>query len=157
MPDVKLMCSVFLTCDLPFSQTSFSLHDRAGYRTSSKWMQGKGWLELTPDMWGKIIYTYIEERKKQRDLSSLQACFVITHSSGDFIVKNIRNHRLYTLRTCIIGVAVNFVQFLRSNALPLWLHEDTSSLRLLSDDNSGRQMIINFSLRQSLHLLLALL
>ena len=54
-------------------------------------------------------------------------------------------HRLYTLRTCIIGVAVNFVQFLRSNALPLWLHEDTSSLRLLSDDNSGRQMIINFS------------
>ena len=104
------------------------------------------------------IYTYIEKRKKKETiLSSLQACFVITHSSGDFIVKNIRNHRLYTLRTCIIGVAVNFVQFLRSNALPLWLHEDTSSLRLLSDDNSGRQMIINFSLRQSLHLLLALL
>ena len=104
------------------------------------------------------IYTYIEKRKKKETiLSSLQACFVITHSSGDFIVKNIRNHRLYTLRTCIIGVAVNFVQLLRSNALPLWLHEDTSSLRLLSDDNSGRQMIINFSLRQSLHLLLALL
>ena len=104
------------------------------------------------------IYTYIEKRKKKETiLSSLQACFVITHSSGDFIVKNIRNHRLYTLRTCIICVAVNFVQLLRSNALPLWLHEDTSSLRLLSDDNSGRQMIINFSLRQSLHLLLALL
>ena len=106
----------------------------------------------------KYIYTYIEKRKKKETiLSSLPACFVITHSSGDFIVKNIRNHRLYTLRTCIIGVAVNFVQLLRSNALPLWLHEDTSSLRLLSDDNSGRQMIINFSLRQSLHLLLALL
>ena len=104
------------------------------------------------------IYTHILRKgKKKTILSSLQACFVITHSSGDFIVKNIRNHRLYTLRTCIIGVAVNFVQFLRSNALPLWLHEDTSSLRLLSDDNSGRQMIINFSLRQSLHLLLALL
>lgn len=24
---VKLLCAVFLTCDLPFSQTSFSLHD----------------------------------------------------------------------------------------------------------------------------------
>ena len=113
----------------------------------------------------KYIYIYIyiyihilrKGKKKKNILSSLQACFVITHSSGDFIVKNIRNHRLYTLRTCTIGVAVNFVQLLRSNALPLWLHEDTSSLRLLSDDNSGRQMIINFSLRQSLHLLLALL
>lgn len=35
------------------------------------------------------------------------------------------------------------------------LVEDTSSLRLLSDDNSGRQMISSFSLRQRLHLLLA--
>ena len=33
--------------------------------------------------------------------SSLQACFVITHSSGDFIVKNIHNHHLYNLQTCI--------------------------------------------------------
>ena len=87
----------------------------------------------------KYIYTYIEKRKKKETiLSSLQACFVITHSSGDFIVKNIRNHRLYTLRTCIIGVAVNFVQLLRSNALPLWLHEDTSSLRLLMIIQVGR-------------------
>ena len=32
------------------------------------------------------------DRGKNREtiLSSLQACFVITHSSGDFIVKNIR-------------------------------------------------------------------
>ena len=46
----------------------------------------------------KYIYTYIEKRKKKETiLSSLQACFVITHSSGDFIVKNIRNHRLHTL------------------------------------------------------------
>ena len=46
---------------------------------------------------------------------------------------------------------------LRSSALFLWRHEDTTSLRLLSVDNSGRQMIRNFSLRQRLHLLLALL
>ena len=34
-------------------------------------------------------------------LSSLKACFVITHSSEDFIVKNIHNHHLYNLQTCI--------------------------------------------------------
>ena len=39
----------------------------------------------------------------------------------------------------------------------LWRQEDTSSLRLLSVDSSGRQMIRNFSLRQRLHLLLELL
>ena len=37
------------------------------------------------------------------------------------------------------------------------LVEDTSSLRLLSYHNSGWHMISNFSLRQRLHLLLALL
>ena len=65
------------------------------------------------------IYTYIyiyiyREREREREIgkqeetifSSLQACFVITHSSGDF-VKNNRNHRLYTLQICIIGVAEN--------------------------------------------------
>ena len=36
-------------------------------------------------------------------------------------------------------------------------HEDTSSSRLLSDDNSGRRMMSNFSTKQRLHLLLALL
>ena len=35
--------------------------------------------------------------------------------------------------------------------------EDTSSLRLLSNDRSGRQIIKKFSLRQRLHLLLELL
>ena len=50
-----------------------------------------------------------------------------------------------------------FVQLLRSNALFLWRHADTSSLPLLSDDNSSWQMMGNFSLRQRLHLLLALL
>ena len=39
--------------------------------------------------------------KTETILSSLQACFVITHSSGDFIVKNIHNHHLYNLQTCI--------------------------------------------------------
>ena len=50
-----------------------------------------------------------------------------------------------------------FVQLLRSNTLFLWWHEDTSSLCLLSDDNSSWQMISNFSLQKRLHLLLALL
>ena len=49
------------------------------------------------------------------------------------------------------------VQLLRSNALFLCRHEDTSSLRLFSDERSGRQIIRNFSFRQRLHLLLELL
>ena len=44
------------------------------------------------------------------------------------------------------------LQLLRRNVLFLWRHEDTSSLRLLSDDNSGRRMMSNFSLRRRLHL-----
>ena len=43
-----------------------------------------------------------------------------------------------------------------SNSLFRWWHEDTSSLRLLSVDNSGQQMISNFSLRERLHLFLGL-
>ena len=46
---------------------------------------------------------------------------------------------------------------LRKRVLFLWRQEDTSSLRLLSVDSSGRQMISSFSLRQRLHLLLELL
>ena len=42
-----------------------------------------------------------------------------------------------------------------SVAFFLWWYEDTSSLCLLSDDNSGWRMINNFSLKQRLHLLLA--
>ena len=45
-----------------------------------------------------------------------------------------------------------FVQLSRSNALFLWRQEETSSLRLLSGETSGRQMIINFSLRQKFNL-----
>ena len=39
--------------------------------------------------------------KTETILSSLQACFMITHSSEDFIGKNIHNHHLYNLQTCI--------------------------------------------------------
>ena len=63
------------------------------------------------------------------------------------------DYRVYTRRICIIDYAVN-VKF---NALFLCRHEDTSSLRLFSDEGSGRQIIRNFSLRQRLHLLLELL
>ena len=49
------------------------------------------------------------------------------------------------------------VQLLRSNALFLCRHEDTSSLRLFSDERSGRQIIRNFSSKQRLHLLPELL
>ena len=66
------------------------------------------------------------------------------------------DYRVYTRRICIIDYAVN-VQLLRSNALFLCRHEDTSSLRLFSDERSGRQIIRNFSFRQRLHLLLELL
>ena len=53
--------------------------------------------------------TVLEEFRKNKEtiLSSLQACFVITNSSGDFIVKNICKHCLYTLHICITGIAVN--------------------------------------------------
>ena len=43
---------------------------------------------------------------------------------------------------------------MRSNALSLWRQEDMSSLRLLSGENSGRQMKSNLSLRQKLNLYL---
>ena len=39
--------------------------------------------------------------KTETILSYLQAYFVITHSSEDLIVKNIHNHHLYNLQTCI--------------------------------------------------------
>ena len=45
------------------------------------------------------IYIYINiGSRKKTTLSSRQACFMISHSSGDFNDKNIHNHRLYTLR-----------------------------------------------------------
>ena len=47
------------------------------------------------------------------------------------------------------------LELLRSKVLFLRRHEDTSSLRLLSDNNSGRRKMSNFSLRQRLHLLFA--
>ena len=60
-------------------------------------------------MFALYIHVEIRKKKKQTVLSSLQACFVITPSSGDFVAKNIRNHPLHTLHTlqiCMICVAV---------------------------------------------------
>ena len=42
--------------------------------------------------------------KTETILSSLQACFVITHSSEDFLVKNIHNHHSNLHK----GMAKNF-------------------------------------------------
>ena len=69
------------------------------------------------------------------------------------------DYRVYTRKIYIkSGKLKKFkVQLLRSNALFLCRHEDTSSLRLFSDERSGRQIIRNFSFRQRLHLLLELL
>ena len=69
------------------------------------------------------------------------------------------DYRVYTKKIYIIGGKVKRfkVQLLRSNALFLCRHEDTSSLRLFSDERSGRQIIRNFSFRQRLHLLVELL
>ena len=77
--------------------------------------------------------------------SSPQAGFVTVHSSGNFLDKSIRSHRLYTIRICIRGVAIElnalFGYYARMRSIDsfLWRHEDTSSLCSLSDDNSGRQ------------------
>ena len=43
-------------------------------------------------MFALYIHVEIRKKKKQTVLSSLQACFAITPSSGDFVAKNIRNH-----------------------------------------------------------------
>ena len=58
------------------------------------------------------------------------------------------DYRVDTRKIYIIrGKLKNFeVQLLRSNALFLCWHEDTSSLRLFSDERSGRQIIRNFFL-----------
>ena len=97
--------------------------------------------------------------KTETILSSLQACFVITHSSGDFNVKNIHNHHLYNLQICIEAwreISMLFFNYYTVTGC-FCGGVRTRSLRLLSDDNSGWWMISNFSLRQRLHLLLALL
>ena len=69
------------------------------------------------------------------------------------------DYRVYTRKIYIINGKLNKfkVHLLRSNALLLCRHEDTSSLRLFSDERSGRQIIRKFSFRQRLHLLLELL
>ena len=82
---------------------------------------------------------------------------MIAHSSGDLMIRIFKTIG-YILLDYIVRENLNLnVYLLRSNALFLWRQEDTSSLRLLSDDRSGRQIIKNLSLRQRLHLLLELL
>ena len=45
-----------------------------------------------------IYITCVQRKKKKTTLLSRQACFVIAHSSGYFIDKNIHNHLLYTVK-----------------------------------------------------------
>ena len=52
----------------------------------------------------EFTYLYIENRKKKTTLSSRHACFVITHSSGDFNDKNIHNHRLNTIKAMLLSL-----------------------------------------------------
>ena len=69
--------------------------------------------------WDCILYIYLCcDRGKNREtiLSSLQACFVIAHSAGDFIVKNIRT---------IVYVYINILcttrwAFLQSSFIASW-------------------------------------
>ena len=60
---------------------------------------------------------------------------------------------------CIMSVAVNLIALFSCYAVTLFFCRGggTSSLRLLSDDNSSGKTTGNFSLRQRLHLLLTLL
>ena len=86
---------------------------------------------------------------------------MITRSSEDFTVKDIRKHRLYTLKICITGVAVNLNVSFNCQAITLYfcvgMRTRVHYVYCVMHDNSGRQMISNFSLRQRFHLLLALL
>ena len=99
---------------------------------------------------------YGREKFKGTTGLSLQACFVVAHSSGD-LIKNIIYHRLYTINlnnnNNIIELNLIYAlrdltsHVLRRRALLLWRQEDMSSLRFLNVDRSGWQMIRNFSLR----------
>ena len=104
----------------------------------------------------KIIYIYIFfffKRKKGRNY-----IFPTTSLFRGLRKEYSSDYRVYTRKIYISGKLKKFkVQLLRSNALFLCRHENTSSLRLLSDERSGRQIIRNFSFRQRLHLLLELL
>ena len=99
------------------------------------------------------------KRKKDATTFSRQACFVNRFTLQGFNGEYSCDYRIYTTKIYIISDKVKRfkVQLLRSNALFLCRHEDTSSLRLFSDESSGRQIIRNFSFRQRLHLLLELL
>ena len=85
---------------------------------------------------------------------------MVAHSSGDLIKIYFTIAYIQLIYIIIVVMKLNLIyacQLLRKRALFLWRQEDTSSLRLLSVDRSGWQMIRNFSLRHKLHLLLALL
>ena len=106
------------------------------------------------------IYIYIYfKRKKDATTFSRQACFVNRFTLQGLMGEYSCDYRVYTKKIYIIsGKVKRFkVQLLRSNALFLCRHGDTSSLRVFSDERSGRQIIRNFSFRQRLHLLLELL
>ena len=126
------------------------------------WLQSSS--HTTPKIAQNLRYIYIyiciELGKKAKRLRFRhdKPVLWLTHSSGDFNDRNICNYlsvNYKNLHDRCGGKFSFFVQLLCSNALFLWRHEDTSSLRLLSDDNSVRQMISTFSLRQRLYLLLA--
>ena len=78
--------------------------------------------------------------KKDATTFSRQACFVIASLFRGLMKEYSCDFRVYTRKIYIIrGKLKNFkVQLLRSNALLLCRHEDTSSLRLFSDERSGR-------------------
>ena len=94
-----------------------------------------------------LFYIYIlREGKQQRDYNFIpvQACLMITcqeYSQPSFLYFTNFHNRRGDKFQCFVH------QLLRSNALFLWRHEDTSLLCLLSNDNSCRQVISNFSLR----------
>ena len=56
------------------------------------------------------IYVAIGEKNRETILSSLQACFVIAHSSGDVIVKNIRTQRSWVCNSHQIKHIPNWFQ-----------------------------------------------
>ena len=98
------------------------------------------------------MYKYFKRKKGRNYIFPTSLFRESLHSSG------VQWENIHVTIVYIVRKFKKFkVQLLRSNALFLCRHEDTSSLRLFSDERSGRQIIRNFSFRQRLHLLLELL
>ena len=100
---------------------------------------------------------YKVEKRIQTDYtfistSLFRGCPLVRRFNKKYTLPSLIYNLIYII---IVVMKLNLIyacQLLRKRALFLWRQEDTSSLRLLSVDRSGWQMIRKFSLRHKFHL-----